>query len=101
MLLLTKKRLRLFWQQHRDAETSLRAWARTVKAARWKSWKDVKEVYGSADVLKSGRVVFDIKGNKYRMVVAFVYAKEGRNGIAVVKFLGTHEEYDRINADEV
>lgn len=62
---------------------------------------DLKAVYGTADILKSGRVVFDVCGNRYRLVVAIRYANEHRNGAVFVRFLGTHAQYDRIDADEV
>lgn len=62
---------------------------------------ELKRVYGSADILKNGRVVFDICGNKYRLVAHIRYANAERRGIVFVRFLGTHEAYDEIDANEI
>ena len=62
---------------------------------------ELTAIYGTADILKSGRVVFDVGGNKYRLVVAIKFANKRRAGTVFVRFIGTHAEYDAINADEV
>ncbi|MFI4988003.1 MAG: type II toxin-antitoxin system HigB family toxin [Alphaproteobacteria bacterium] len=91
--------LRDFWNRPgcRDAEQPLRAWVRIVKAADWAKPSDVKAMFRSADVLRSGRVIFDIAGNKYRLVAAVHY----RGGRLYVRFIGTHREYDRVDANRV
>jgi mRNA interferase HigB len=68
-----------------------------AKRAEWKTPADIKVQYRSASILKGGRVVFNICGNKYRLIVKFDYEK----GIGLVRFIGTHKEYDEINAEEV
>ena len=72
----------------------MRTWVRVVKVADWSKPTDIKEVFRSADILANDRVVFNISGNKYRLVVAVHY--RGRR--VYIRFIGTHAEYDRIDA---
>lgn len=90
---------REFWSRsgRRDAEPPLRAWVHIVRAADLPRPTDVKQMFRSADILRNGRVVFDIGGNKYRLVAAIHY--RGRR--LYVRFIGTHREYDAIDADTV
>lgn len=80
-----------------DAEQPLRTWVKVVKAADWSRPTDLKSMFRSADILPSGRVIFDIGGNKYRLVVAIQY----RGKRIYVRFVGTHKEYDKIDANTV
>jgi mRNA interferase HigB len=91
--------LRDFWSQpgRSDAEQPLRAWVHIVKAADWSRPTDVKEVFRSADILSNGRVIFNIGGNKYRLVAAVHY----RGKRVFVRFIGTHREYDDIDVRTV
>jgi len=91
--------LRDFWSRpgRGDAEQPLRTWVQIVRAANWSKPSDVKAIFRSADILKGGRVIFNIAGNKYRLVVAVHY----RGSRIYVRFIGTHEEYDRIDANSV
>ncbi len=89
--------LRAFWQRHPDAEQSLKAWFDEATKARWTQPADIKAHYRSASVLKNRRVVFNIKGNEYRLVVAIAYKLQ----IVYVKFVGTHSEYDSVDAHTV
>ena len=91
--------LRLFWDHpgHQDAERPLRTWVRVVKAAHWADPPAVKRMFGSADILRDGRVVFDIGGNKYRLVAWINY----EYGVVTVRFIGTHRAYDSIDARTV
>jgi len=88
--------LRDFWSLpgRGDSEQPLRTWVHVVQAADWERPTDVKLVFRSADLLPNGRVVFDIGGNKYRLVAAVHY----RGKRIYVRFIGTHAEYDRIDA---
>jgi mRNA interferase HigB len=88
--------LREFWNRpgRSDAEQPLRAWVSLVKAADWSRPIDLKEVFRSADISPNDRVVFNIGGNKYRLVVAVHY----RGKRVFVRFIGTHADYDRIDA---
>jgi len=91
--------LRDFWSMsgRRDAEQPLRTWVSVVRAADWSRPNDVKQVFGSADLLNDGRVVFDIGGNKYRLVAAIHY----RGKRVYIRFIGTHKDYDDIDANTI
>ena len=97
MRVIAVSHLRAFWERRAEAEQPLRAWVKAVGAARWKRPSDITTQFTTASVLKSRRVVFNIKGNDYRLVVAVAY----RFGAVYVKFIGTHGEYDRVDADTV
>ena len=77
--------------------TSLDAWFEEVKRAKWKTSADIKVSYASASIVGADRVVFNIRGNRYRLVVAVNY----RNGIVFIKWLGTHKAYDKIDVRTV
>lgn len=91
--------LRDFWSQpgRGDAEEPLKAWVQVVRAAEWSKPTDVKLMFRSADILQGGRAIFDIGGNKYRLVVAIHY----RGQRVYIRFIGTHAEYDKINAETI
>ena len=89
--------LRSFWETHPEAEQPLKSWVDEVKKANWCQPGDIKRQYRSASILKNRRVVFNIKGNDYRLVVSVAY----RFQAVYVKFIGTHSEYDRIDAETV
>lgn len=97
MRIISKKALRQFWLREPDSELELKAWHAEAKGADWKTPADVKAQYANASILKRGRVVFNICGNKYRLVVHVNYAV----GIVFVRFVGTHQAYDRIDAETV
>jgi mRNA interferase HigB len=99
MRIIAKSTLKKFWQQpHRsDARGPLESWHEEVLKATWKSPQDVKNQYASASICGNNRVVFNVAGNKYRLVVEMQY----RAGIAWVKFIGTQAQYDSINVENV
>ena len=97
MNIVAVKFLRNYWMRCPDAEQSLRAWIHEVHSANWTQPAEIKEQFRSASILKNRRVVFNIKGNSYRLVVAIAYRKQ----VAYVKFIGTHKEYDGIDAETV
>ncbi len=97
MRIISRKALREFWEMHPDARQPLQAWYADVRHADWKSPTDVKNVYQTASIVAGNRVVFNIKGNRYRVVVAVQYP----HGIVYVRFVGTHQEYDQIDATTV
>lgn len=97
MRIVALKTLREFWAQHPDAEQPLRAWHDEVSRSEWRSPADVKAQFGNASILKGRRVVFNIKGNHYRLVAALAY----QTGLVFVKFVGTHAEYNGIDAETV
>lgn len=86
--------LRDFWMRHPLAEQPLKAWYDEAKKADWKSPQDIKRHYGTASFIGGNRVVFNIKGNDYRLIMAIAY----RVGVGYIKFIGTHAEYDKVNA---
>ena len=91
------KTLRDFWRKHSDAEQPIRAWYTEVKKADWQKSADVIKFYRTASILKNNRVVFNIKGNDYRLVTAINYDFN----IVYIRFIGIHKEYDKINAEEI
>lgn len=95
--IIAKRTLREFWEKHADSEQYLKTWYETAKNSNWNSPIDVKETYINASILKSSRVVFNIKGNSYRLIVKFNYERQW----AFIKFIGTHAAYDKINADTI
>jgi len=97
MRIIAISHLKTFWQQYPDAEQPLLAWIDEAKKAEWRSSSDIKKKYRGASILKNRRAVFNIKGNDYRLVVAVAY----RYGAIYVKFIGTHRQYDAINAETV
>lgn len=94
MRIISRKALREFWERHPDARQPLQAWYADVKHATWKTPADIKDTYRNASIVANNRVVFNIKGNKYRLVVAVQY----EYGIVYIRFIGTHREYDKIDA---
>lgn len=97
MRIIARKTLREFWEKRPDARQALQAWYADVKHAEWASPADIKAIYRNASFLSNNRVVFNIKGNRYRLIVSIQY--EFR--IVYVRFIGTHPEYDQINADTI
>ncbi len=97
MRIIAKTALRNFREEHPDAEQPLRAWHSEAKAAAWSAPADVKAKYRSANILRGGRVVFNIGGNKYRLVVKVNYPFH----VVYIRFIGTHREYDRIDAETI
>jgi len=98
MQILALSTLRAFWQKHERAEAPLRAWYKTATAATWTGPADVKAMFGTTvDFVGDNRVIFDLGGNKYRLIVHFAYAYNR----GLIKFVGTHKEYDKIDAEKV
>jgi mRNA interferase HigB len=87
----------MFWESHADAEQPLKAWYQDAKAASWGTPHAIKNLYANASTINSERVVFTIKGNDYRLIVAIRYDLQ----IAFVKFVGTHAEYSKVDAATV
>jgi len=97
MRVIAIKSLKTFWAKHPDAEQPLLAWHDEVSKATWKQPSEIKMRYASASILKNRRVVFNIKGNDYRLIVAVAY----NVGVVYVKFIGTHRQYDAVDAETV
>ena len=99
MRIVSRATLKEFWEQssYSDSEQPLKAWYEEAKKADWTSPQDIKDKYRNASFVGNNRVVFNIKGNDYRLVVAVMY----RAGALFIKFVGTHKEYDQINVETV
>lgn len=93
--IFAKSTLRKYWQTHPDTEQYLKTWYDTAMNLGWKSPNDVKLTYAHASILKDNRVVFNIKGNSYRLVAKFNFEKQW----IFIRFIGTHQEYNKINVD--
>jgi mRNA interferase HigB len=94
---IAKRTLRDFWEKYPDAQGPLKSWHEETRQAHWKKPQQIKEQFSSASILKAGRVVFNIGGNKYRLVVAMDYGRQAY----FIKFIGTHRQYDAIDAETV
>ena len=89
--------LREFWQRHPAAEVPLRSWYAAASRADWRSPADVKAAYRNASFVAKNRIVFNIKGNEYRLVAAVHYNR----GMMFIRFIGTHREYDKIDVANI
>ena len=97
MHIIAKRTLREFWESHPNAEQPLRAWYRTVQQEDWDTPAKVKARFPKASIVGDNRAVFNIRGNDYRLIVQINYPYRK----VYVRFVGTHAEYDRIEAREV
>jgi len=100
MRIISKRTLREFWEsspQYADAKSSLEVWHGETLKATWKTPQEIKGQFRSASILKNNRVVFNISGNKYRLIVAIDYGRQA----CFIRFIGTHKQYDVINAEVV
>ncbi len=95
--IFAKSTLRDFWEKYPDAEQYLKTWYDTAMSSDWKSPKDVKQTYANASILKNSRVVFNIMGNAYRLVTKFNFEKQW----IFIRFIGSHKEYDNIDANTI
>ncbi len=92
---IARSRLELFWKEYPESEQQLKSWYHEARRASWKNPGDIKAQYRSASILKGRRVVFNICGNKYRLVCEALFGQ----GILFIKFVGTHEQYSAIDAE--
>ncbi|MEA5424287.1 type II toxin-antitoxin system HigB family toxin [Synechococcus sp. CCY9202] len=95
MRIIAKRTLVQFWESgHGDAEQPLKAWHAVAKAASWSEPAEIKAMFSSVSFLANNRVVFNISGNKYRLIVKVEY----RLKAIYIRFIGTHADYDKIDA---
>lgn len=97
MRVIAKKILREFWEKNPDCEQQLKSWYREAERGEWKNSNEVKKAYPSASILKDNRVVFNIKGNNYRLIVRINFQYQ----MIWIRFMGTHKEYDRVDANKI
>jgi mRNA interferase HigB len=94
---IAKKILRDFWAMHADCEQQLKSWLLEASKSEWESPADLKREYPSASILADNRIVFNIKGNNYRLIVKINYDYK----MVWIRFIGRHAEYDKINAETI
>lgn len=97
MRIISRRTLREFWENHADCEEQLKTWYKEAEQAKWENPAQIKEHYPSASILPDNRVVFNIKGNHYRLIIRINYDY----GIAWIRFVGTHADYDKIDATSI
>ncbi len=100
MRIIAKRTIREFWESlpcYRDSQGPLEAWHAEALKAQWKTPQEIKKQFRNASILKNNRVVFNIGGNKYRLVVAIDYFRQAM----FIKFIGTHKQYDEIDVENV
>ncbi len=95
--IFAKSTLREFWKSYPESEQFLKTWYDTAMNSIWKSPADIRKTYATASILKDGRVVFNIKGNAFRLVAKINYEKQW----IFIRFVGTHEDYDKIDATTI
>jgi len=95
--IFAKSTLRNYWEKQPESEQYLKTWYDIVMNSDWKTPNDVKQTYSNASILKDSRIVFNIKGNDYRLVAKFNFEKQWM----FIRFIGTHSEYDKINAGTI
>ena len=97
MQVISVKTLKSFWEKHPDADSPLRAWYTEARRANWRGPQDITTAYRTVSILRNNRVVFNVKGNTSRLVVAVKYELQ----VVYIRFIGSHAEYDKIKAEEV
>ena len=97
MRIIAKKALRDFWTRHPECEQQLKAWHQEAEEANWKGPNNIKQDFPSASIIGENRVVFNIKGNHFRLIVKINYSF----GMVWIRFVGTHKQYDKIDATTI
>lgn len=97
MRVIAKKILRDFWEKYTDSEQQLKTWYKEASKAHWNNPIEIKDEYAKASILKNGRVVFNICGNKYRLITDINFSRQW----IFIRFIGTHTEYDKVDADKI
>jgi len=95
--IIAKRALREYWEQNPDAEQQLLSWYKECNKSEWENPNEIKKMYSSASILKNSRVVFNICGNKYRLIVEINFPRKW----VFIRFIGTHKEYDKVNANTI
>ena len=93
MSIIAKKTIREFWEKHPDSEEALRTWFRESSGGNWRTPNQLKDHFGHARIIGSNRIIYNICGNKYRLIVEVNYQR----GWFFIRFIGTHSEYNRID----
>ncbi len=97
MRIITRTRLYNYAQKHKGADVALREWVKIVTKAEWSCFADMKRTFNSVDSVGNSRFVFNIKGNRYRIVAKVLYTPK----MVYIRFVGTHTEYDKIDCSTI
>ncbi|MBZ0265939.1 type II toxin-antitoxin system HigB family toxin [bacterium] len=97
MHVISRKTLRMFWEKYPDSEQALRSWYHEVQNTNWPNSSSIRQQFGSASIINDERVVFNICGNKYRLVARINYA----SSTLYIRYLGTHKQYDKIDVETI
>ncbi|MBI2968802.1 MAG: type II toxin-antitoxin system HigB family toxin [Bacteroidetes bacterium] len=97
MRIIAKRALREFWEKHHDAEIPLKTWHKIVEKQKWVNTYEIKKLFGNASIIGNNRVVFNIKGNDYRLVVYVAFKMQK----LFIRFIGTHNQYNKIDAETI
>lgn len=97
MRIIAKKTLKEFWDLHKDAEQPLRSWYDIVRKENWINFNEIKSQFRNASIVGNDREVFNIKGNSYRLVVRIDFNWK----VMYIRFIGTHNEYDKLNVNKL
>lgn len=97
MRIYSKGTLRDFWERYPDSEQQLKSWHHTFQNGEFKNPNEIKSLFGSADIVNDGKIIFNICGNHYRLIAKFNYSKH----LVFVLFVGTHKEYDKIDVKKL
>ena len=97
MKIISKKRLKEFWEKYYDVQEALEAWYSIDSYSDWKSPQDILDQFPNSRIIKNNRAIFNIKGNQYRLVIYVRYTAKK----VYIRFIGTHDDYNKINAEEV
>lgn len=97
MRIIAKKILREFWNKYPDCEQQLKSWYNEANTAKWKSPNEIKKEFPSMSIIENNRFVFNIKGNNYRLITKINFSYQ----IIWIRFIGTHNQYDKIDASKI
>ena len=97
MRVIAKKLLREFWEKHSDCEQQLKSWYQETSKAEWQNSNEIKLDYPTASIIGNNRIVFNIKGNSYRLIIKINFDYQ----MVWIRFIGTHSEYNKINAKTI
>lgn len=97
MRIIAKSTLRDYWTENKHAKQALLSWYKVANKAKWSNFNEIKQQFGTCKVVGNDRIIFKIKGNQYRLIVKISF----ENQLIWIRFIGTHTEYDLINAKEI
>lgn len=97
MRVVAKSTLRKYWEKHPDCEQALLSWYKASIRANWQNFNEIRQQFGTCKILGNDRIIFKIKGNKYRLIIKISFT----NQLIWIRFIGTHSEYDLINTKEI